>query len=130
MGIKIAIFPDVFQNVISKLTQDIEYDKIYLDDLLILSNNNFKDHLLKLQIVLARLSTACMRVSTSKSKFFAKQIEYLGIGYRNPDKVFSQYTIKLKPYSMLRLQKPERNYANLFIYSTTIATCGFAGVRF
>jgi Reverse transcriptase (RNA-dependent DNA polymerase) len=37
MGIKIA--PDVFQNVMSKLTQDLEYVKTYLDDLLILANN-------------------------------------------------------------------------------------------
>jgi dihydroorotate dehydrogenase len=58
MGIKIA--PDVFQNVMSKLVQDMEYIKIYLDDLLILTNrdNSFKDHLLILEMVLARLSTA------------------------------------------------------------------------
>jgi hypothetical protein len=57
MGIKIA--PDVFQNVMSKLVQDMEYVKTYLDDLLILTNrdNSFKDHLLKLEMVLARLST-------------------------------------------------------------------------
>jgi hypothetical protein len=51
----------------------------YLDDLLILTNrnNSFKDHLLKLEMVLPRLSTAGMRVNISKSKFFAEQIEYL-----------------------------------------------------
>jgi hypothetical protein len=65
----------------SKLTQDMEYVKTYLDNLLILSNNNFKDHLLKLEMVLSRLSTTGMRVSASKSKFFAEQIEYLRIGY-------------------------------------------------
>jgi Reverse transcriptase (RNA-dependent DNA polymerase) len=43
MGIKIA--PDIFQNVMSKLTQDLEYVKIYLDDLLILTNSSFADHL-------------------------------------------------------------------------------------
>jgi dihydroorotate dehydrogenase len=36
IGIKIA--PDVFQNVMSKLVQDMEYVKTYLDDLLILTN--------------------------------------------------------------------------------------------
>jgi hypothetical protein len=50
----------------------------YLDDLLILTNSSFKDHLLKLEMVLARLLTAGMRVKISKSKFFAEQIEYLG----------------------------------------------------
>jgi hypothetical protein len=65
MGIKIA--PDVFQNIMLKLVQHMEYVKksSYLDDLLILTNssNRFKDHLLKLEMVLARLSTAGMRVN-------------------------------------------------------------------
>jgi hypothetical protein len=69
--------PDVFQNVMSKLVQDMEYVKTYLDDLLILTNNSFKYHLLKLEMVLARLSTAGMRVNISKSKLIAEQIEYL-----------------------------------------------------
>jgi hypothetical protein len=76
MGIKIV--PDVFQNVMSMLVQDMEYVKTYLDDLLIIKNSNFKDHLLKLEMVLARLSIAGMRVNISKSKFFAEHIEYLG----------------------------------------------------
>jgi dihydroorotate dehydrogenase len=75
MGIKIA--PDVFQNVMLKLVQGMEYVKTYLDDLLILTNNSFKYHLLKLEMVLASLSTVGMRVNLSKSKFFAEQIEYL-----------------------------------------------------
>jgi hypothetical protein len=49
----------------------------YLDELLILTNSSFKDHLLKLEMVLARLSTSGMRVNVSKSKLFAEQIEYL-----------------------------------------------------
>jgi hypothetical protein len=75
MGIKIA--PDVFQNVMSKLVQYMEYVKTFLDDSLILTNNSFKDHLLKLEMVLARLSTTGMRLNISKSKLFAEQIEYL-----------------------------------------------------
>jgi Reverse transcriptase (RNA-dependent DNA polymerase) len=67
-----------FQNVISKLTQDMEYVKTYLDDLLLLTNNTFADHLTKLKTVLPRLSTAGMRVNASKVKYFAEQIEYLG----------------------------------------------------
>jgi hypothetical protein len=50
----------------------------YLDDLLILTNRSFKYHLLKLEMVQARLSTAGMRVNTSKSKLFAEQMKYLG----------------------------------------------------
>jgi hypothetical protein len=36
------------------------------------------DHLLKSEMVLARLSTAGMIMNISKSKFFAEHIEYLG----------------------------------------------------
>ena len=76
MGIKIAA--DVFQNVMSKITQDMEYVKTYLEYLLRLTNKTFEDYLINLEIDLARLSTAGMRVNASKSKFFAEQIEYLG----------------------------------------------------
>jgi hypothetical protein len=50
----------------------------YLDDLLILTNSSFKNHLLKLEMVLARLSTDGMRVNISISKFIVEQKEYLG----------------------------------------------------
>jgi hypothetical protein len=80
-GYQDFLVPDVFQNVMSKLVQDMEYVKNYLDDLLILTNSIFKDHLHKLEMILARLSTAGMRVNISKSKFFAEQIEYLRQGY-------------------------------------------------
>jgi hypothetical protein len=78
----------------SKLVQDMEYVKTYLDDLFILTNrdNSFIDHLLKLEMVLARLSTAEMRVNISKSKFFAEQIEYLGYLIFNHQTRYSTYT--------------------------------------
>jgi hypothetical protein len=50
----------------------------YLDDLLILTNNCFKDHLLNLEIVPSKLSMTGMRVNISKSKFIADQIEFMG----------------------------------------------------
>jgi hypothetical protein len=62
----------------SKLVQDMEYVKTYLDDLLILTNSSFKDYLLELEMVLERLSMTGMKVNISKSKFFVEQIEYLG----------------------------------------------------
>jgi hypothetical protein len=56
-GYQDCLVPDVFQNVMSKLVQDMEYVNTYLDDLLRLTNSSFKHHLLKLEMVLARLST-------------------------------------------------------------------------
>jgi hypothetical protein len=70
-GYQDCLVPDVLKKFMSKFVQDMEYVKIYLDDLLILTSNSFKDHLLKLEPDLARLSTAGMRVNISKSKVFA-----------------------------------------------------------
>jgi hypothetical protein len=64
-GYQYCLDPDIFQNFMSKLVQDMEYVKTmhYLDDLLTLTNSSFKEHLFKLEMVLARLSTADMRVN-------------------------------------------------------------------
>jgi hypothetical protein len=52
-GYQDYMVPDVYQNVKSKLVQGMEYVKTYLDDLLILTNSSFKDHLLNLEMVIA-----------------------------------------------------------------------------
>jgi hypothetical protein len=72
MGIKIARLLMFFKTSCQSLSKiwNILSQPSYLDNLLILTNNSFKDHLLKLEIVLARLSTAGMIVNISKSKFF------------------------------------------------------------
>jgi hypothetical protein len=44
------------------------YVKSYLNDLLIVTNNDFQDHQTKLEMVLARLSTAVMKIDAEKSK--------------------------------------------------------------
>jgi hypothetical protein len=56
-GYQDCLDPDIFQNFMTKLVQDMEYVKTYLDDLLILKNSSFKEHLFKLETVLAILST-------------------------------------------------------------------------
>jgi hypothetical protein len=66
-GYQDCLDPDMFQNFVSKLAQDMEYVKTinYLDDLLILANSSFKDYLLKSEMALERLSTAGMRLNIS-----------------------------------------------------------------
>jgi hypothetical protein len=58
-GYQDCLDPDMFQNFVTKLAQDMEYFKTinYLDDLLIIANSSFKDHLLKSEMALPRLST-------------------------------------------------------------------------
>jgi hypothetical protein len=82
MGVKIAIILMFFKTSCLSLFKTWNMLRLtcYLDDFLMLTttNNSFKDHLLKLEMILARLSTAGI---ISKSKFFAEQIEYLALGY-------------------------------------------------
>jgi hypothetical protein len=79
MGIKISWILMFFKMSCQSLSKiwNMLGKPSYLDNLLILTNSRFKDHLLKLEIVLSILSTAGMRMNISKSKFFAEQIEYL-----------------------------------------------------
>jgi hypothetical protein len=99
MGIKIAWVQMFFKMSCLSLSKiwNMIRQTFYLDDLLKLTNSSFKDHLLKLEIVLARLSTAGMRVNISKSEFFAEQIEYLVLGYWifNHQTRYSTYTYQV-----------------------------------
>jgi hypothetical protein len=82
----------------------------YLDDLLILTNSSFKD-LLKLEIVLARLSTTGMRVNISKSKFFAEQIEYLVLRYWITRQGIQPMRNKVEMNAILNVKAPKTRKA-------------------
>jgi hypothetical protein len=62
-------------------------------------------------MVLARISTAGMRVNASKSKFFADQIEYLG--YWVTQKGIQPVYNKVEAILKIKAPKTSRNYANL-----------------
>ena len=70
--------PDIFQQKMSELMSDIEYARAYIDDLLIISNGSFEDHLKKVEVVLQRLQDAGLKVNASKSFFAQTELEYLG----------------------------------------------------
>jgi hypothetical protein len=94
MVIKIACFLIYFKKsclILSKIWNMLRLT-FYLDDLLTLTNSTFKDHLLKLEMVLARLSITGMRVDISKSKFFAEQIEYMVSLISDHQTRYSTYT--------------------------------------
>ena len=53
MGVSVS--PDVFQEKMSDLMEGLELVRTYLDDLLIISNSTFEEHLQQLAVVLKRL---------------------------------------------------------------------------
>ena len=70
--------PDIFQEKMSDLMAALEYVRTYLDDLLVITKGNFKDHLDKLEEVLKRLVRANLKVNAPKSTFGQSEVEYLG----------------------------------------------------
>ena len=70
--------PDVFQEKMSELFDGFEYVRAYIDDLLILTKDSFKDHLEKLEEVLKRVREAGLKVNAPKSFFARSELEYLG----------------------------------------------------
>ena len=65
----IAGSPENFQAKMSELMMALEYVKTYLDDLLIISKSNLKDHLKKLRLVLTKLRSAGLKINAPKSTF-------------------------------------------------------------
>ena len=77
MGLSVS--PDIFQEKMSELMAGLEFARAYLDDLLIISNEQgFEKHLQKLEIVLTRLQAAGLKINASKSFFGRTNLEYLG----------------------------------------------------
>jgi hypothetical protein len=76
MGVSCS--PDIFQEKMSDLMQDLDFVRTYLDDHLIISCSTVEGHLQKLECVLKLLSDKGLRVNARKSTFCATEIEYLG----------------------------------------------------
>ena len=76
----IATSPDIFQKAMNDIFGDLPYVLVYLDDILILSNeeDDFQTHLQKIQTVFARLHNMGMKVNLLKTEFFKDELEYLG----------------------------------------------------
>jgi hypothetical protein len=77
MGIKNS--PDIFQEKINDLMEGLEdFIRAYLDDILIITNGSYEDHLEKVCEVLRRLQAAGLQVNLPKSKIAVQELEYLG----------------------------------------------------
>jgi hypothetical protein len=118
-GYQDCLDPDIFQYVMSKLVQDMEYVETIscLDDLLILTNCRFKDHLLKLEMrngssktIKRWYESECIVIS--KSKFFAEQIEYLALGYWITRQGIKPVRNKVEMLPSLILRRPKQEKRN------------------
>ena len=100
--------PDVFQEKMNNLFNELEFVKVYIDDLLVISAGTFDDHLEKLAVVLQRLHEKGFQVNAAKSKFCATEVDYLGYTLTR-EGIMPQ---KKKVAAILAL-KPPRNVKDL-----------------
>lgn len=76
MGLCLSV--DIFQEKMAQLFADTPYIKVYLDDLLVLSNGTYEDHLEKVKLALERLHSKNLQVNPLKSYWAVKEVDYLG----------------------------------------------------
>ena len=69
--------PDIFQEKASKQSDGFDMVRAYIDDIIVINENNFKDHLKSLEKVLQRLMEAGIKVKSEKSFFVGIEMEYL-----------------------------------------------------
>ena len=101
MGISSA--PDIFQSIMDDVLGDLEFVRCYIDDILIISNGTFEDHMEKLDIVLSRVEQAGFRANVRKCFFAEDELEYLGY-------ILTREGVKPQPKkveAILRLQAPK-----------------------
>ena len=69
---------NVFQEKKSGLMETLEYIRVYLDNLLIITKDSLEDHLAELKHVLIQLKNAKLKVNAAKSSFCMDKVEYSG----------------------------------------------------
>ena len=69
---------DIFQEKMNKLINGLKYVRAYIDDLLIISNDNFEGRLNKTKIVLNKLKAAGFKMNVEKLFFARDNLEYVG----------------------------------------------------
>ena len=62
----------------NKLFNGLEYVRTYIDDLFIISNMSFEDHINKLDKAISKLNQKGFKVNVEKSFFARNKLEYLG----------------------------------------------------
>ena len=60
--------PDIFQEKMNELMDDLEFARAYLDDILVITKGLFEKHLKHIEIVLNRLNKSGVKVCMVKSK--------------------------------------------------------------
>ena len=74
----VYIVPYIFQDRMSALMDDLEFARVYLGDLLVMTLGSFEDHLAKFEEVIKQLQLVGLKYKIDKWNFKVPEEEYLG----------------------------------------------------
>ena len=72
----VCISPDIFEENISEISDGFNMVRTYIDDVLVITKNNFEEHLKALDRVLQKLAEVGLKLNTEKSFFGRTETEY------------------------------------------------------
>ena len=70
--------PNHFQEKMDELFNGLDYVRMCICNLMIISNKSLEDHIKKLDKVLSKLKSAGFKVNAEKSYFAKDELKYLG----------------------------------------------------
>ena len=77
LPMRLCYSPDIIQEKMNKLFNGLEYVRIYIEDLLIISNKSFEDHFKNLDKELSKLNQKGFKVNAEKFFFTRNELEYV-----------------------------------------------------
>jgi hypothetical protein len=77
MGLSIS--PNIYQEKMSAIFSDTENVICFIDDIALITNGSFRNHLKQLDEILQRLKANNLQVNANKSSFSAIETEFLGV---------------------------------------------------
>lgn len=105
----LATAPSYFQDKIQILLGDLPFARAYIDDILIISTRDARDHIKKVGTVLERLREAGLKVKHDKVQLLKKKMIYLGYQIStegiSPDPAKIKAILNLKPPRTMRQVK-------------------------
>ena len=77
LTIGVCIEPDIFQEQMSALMENLEFFKVYINDFLVIMSISYKEHLAKVKEVMKKLKLSGIKFKIIKCKFTVPKGEYL-----------------------------------------------------
>ena len=98
---RVANYPDIFQQKMNDLFNVLEFIHAYIDDLLVLTKLDWTDHVQKLELTLNKLKLKGLKCDIENSFFGMTKMGYLG--FRAANNVVNPINIKIESITNMNL---------------------------